>query len=185
MEFKYFKNPSDFSYIIKNHSNCSICSDLTVCFDAELFYGENEIERICAKCLKVGILIDLNISVNNVNELDLINYFGNASKANEFGNQIVYMTPKLPTWQEMEWPFKDGEFGVFEKIASKLDFKGEDPKHIFKNSFSPNEQENSDLDWLWDILPDHPIRNLDNGSYDVSVYLFRFGDEPFCTWDAN
>lgn len=185
MEFKYFKDPKNFSYIIKNQSHCSVCSDLTVCFDATLYYGRTEIERICAKCLKNGSLISLDISVNNINEQDLINYFGESLKASEFGNQIVYMTPKLPTWQDIEWPFKNGEFGVFEKIASKLDFKGENPKQIFKNSFSPSEQESSDLDYLWDTLPNQAIKDIDSGSYDISIYLFKFGNEQFCTWDAS
>lgn len=45
--------------------------------------------------------------------------------------------------------------------------------------------ENTDFDWLWDVLPEKKIINHKEGNYDVSVYLFTSNGKKYCTWDAN
>lgn len=70
---------------------------------------------------------------------------------------------------------------MFERFASKADF---DSKAEFKASFSSEVAEHSDLDWLWEILPDKRIRNYQQGG-DVTVYLFSINGKKYCKWDAN
>jgi len=92
----------------------------------------------------------------------------------------VYRTPSLPTWQDSFWPIKNGRPYRFLKIASKRDYAS---KAEFIDSL--HDCDIDDLDRLWDILPDHAIRNMKEGQYDVSFYLFDFEADRLTVWDAN
>ncbi len=170
-KFKYFRDPDNFAFRIDVASPCSICKTKGQWFDAGGFYGSNEIECICHKCLAEGKLIDLGIETNEASE-----------GTTEEVETIIYKTPALPTWQDRIWPFVDGQYCVFERMASKEDFES---KEEFQNSFSASNKEHSDLDWLWEILPERRINNHLEGNFDVSVYLFTYGEKKHCTWDAN
>ncbi len=183
MEFQYFKDPINFSFLMNDESKCPLCNEVGLCFDAGSFVGENDIECICPKCLAEGKLIELDIQTNDVNLEHVSEAISDTKEFDDLTNTIVYMTPKLPTWQEIFWPFEDGKFLTFEKIASKLDFDND--KEMFKSCFSKEDQESIDLNWLWDVLPDHEIKNLEQGNYDISVYLFSNGNKKYCIFDAN
>lgn len=171
MKFRYFRDPENFAYRIDEESNCSICNKVGLWFDAGAYSGIGEIECICDECLLAGKLQEIEIEANEA--------VGGSREATEM---ITYKTPSLPTWQDQSWPFINGDYCIFEKIASKLDF---DNKDEFQESFSSSDQENSDLDWLWEILPDTRISSLKDGNYNVSVYLFTRNGKKYCTWDAN
>jgi uncharacterized protein CbrC (UPF0167 family) len=168
--FKYFRDPENFAFKIDSESTCSICDKSGIWLDAEGYSGINEIKCICDECLSVGKLLPLEISANQV-DIESKN-----------SDEIIYRTPALPSWQDQVWPYLDGDYCVFEKLASKLDFLD---KNQFKQSFSDIDQKTSDLDWLWDMVPDTIVSNLEDGNYDVSVYLFSRNDKKHCTWDAN
>ena len=171
MKFKYFRDPDNFAFRVDQNSNCSICGSEGLWFDASVFYGVNEIECICDDCLAEGKLEVLEIETNEAFE-----------GAEEERKVIIYKTPALPTWQDRLWPYINGQFCIFERMASKADFEN---KEEYINSFSSKDKENSDLDWLWEILPEKRINNHQDGNYDVSVYLFTCNGQKFCTWDAN
>jgi len=171
MKFKYFRDPDNFAFRVEDELPCSVCGKVGLWFDAGGFYGFSEIECICDDCLADGKLKELEIETNQAFE-----------GSTEEKETIIYKTPGLPTWQDKVWPFVDGQYCVFERMASKADFKS---KEEFQASFSGREQENSDLDWLWDILPDQQIANHKDGNFDVSVYLFTCNGKKICTWDAN
>jgi len=67
-------------------------------------------------------------------------------------------------------------------MASKSDFES---KEEFKASFSDSDKASSDLEWLWDVLPDERIANHKAGNFDVSVYLFTCDGKKYCTWDSS
>ncbi len=174
--FKYFQDYINFAYMKDEVSVCSICSKTGQMFDANMFVGSEDIECICSECLKSGELIKLNICTNDIDSSDL------DQSISDLSNEICYQTPALPTWQDMMWPFVDGDYCVFEKLASKLDFVN---KEEFINSFSEEDKQNSNLDDLWGDLPDKKITNLKNGNYNMSVYLFTSKGKKICKWDAN
>ena len=171
MKFKYFRDPDNFAYKIKEVSNCSLCDKIGLWFDARGFYGINEIECICDECLLAGRLKELEIETNDAQD-----------GSSEDIETIIYKTPPLPTWQDRDWLFINNSYCIFEKIASKTDFES---KEEFQASFSESDKNDSDLDWLWEVLPDKQITNHEDGNYDVSVYLFTCDGRKHCTWDAN
>ena len=171
MKYKHFRDPDNFAYRLEDEADCSICKNKGLWFDAGSFYGVNEIDCICDKCLMSGELQSLSIETNEA-------FDGDKKDINE----IIYKTPALPTWQGREWPFIDGQYCIFEKIASKVDFAS---KKDFIFSFPESERKDSDLDWLWDVLPEKKITNVKNANYDISVYLFSINGKKFCTWDAS
>lgn len=171
MKYKYFRDPINFAFRVENETPCSICNESGIWFDAGGYNGSNEIDCICDKCLSNGELKKLDIESNEASEGSI-----------EEIETIIYMTPSLPTWQDNVWPFIEGEYCIFEKIASKKDFRD---KEEFVNSFSDSDKADSDLNWLWDILPEQQIRNLKEGNFDVSVYLFTSNGKNVCIWDAN
>lgn len=149
--------------------------------DGDSLYGTSQIEAVCFKCVERGALIEDDISTNSVN-IDPVREALGKDKAEEFTNTIIYRTPKLPTWQDTYWPFVDGDFAIFLKIASKTDFVDQNQ---FADSILPHGDSESDPEWQWHMLPDHPINNLKDGQYDISVYLFRRNDRLLTIWDAN
>ena len=170
MSFKYFRDPDNFSFKMDSKAKCAICDRVGLWFDGDMYCGENEIECICDSCLSEGKLIPLDISTNMTESED-----GNA-------NQISYCTPCLPCWQDQFWPFVDGDYCIFEKVASQKDFTD---KHDFEHSFSKSEKEHTDLDWLWNMMPETAVQNLKDGAFDVCVYIFTRKGKKFCTWDCN
>ena len=170
MKFRYFRDPDNFAFKTDSEIECSVCGKLGVWFDAGGFYGIDEIECICEECLAAGKLKDLEIEANEASK-------GSPEEAEE----IIYATPALPTWQDRIWPYVDGNYCVFERIASKEDF---DSKDEFKASFPSKVAEHSDLDWIWEILPDKRVKNYRQGG-DVTVYLFSNNGKKYCKWDAN
>ncbi len=180
MTFKYFRDYENFTYLVDKPMPCSFCSAVG---RWPYYYGEDDQDKpICPDCLNAGKLIDLDVWMNDVvNQSEVIKVLGE-QEGHAVINQIVYMTPKLPTWQDLEWPFQGNDFCVFEKIASKVDFED---KEEFINSFSQEDQDISDLDFIWDGLPEHPIRNIKEGQYSACVYLFTSGNKKRCLWDAD
>jgi uncharacterized protein CbrC (UPF0167 family) len=186
MEYKYFRDPKNFSYLKDGNSECSICGNKELLFDARMYCGEQDIECICDDCLKAGKLIKLDVSANEVNIDEIMNNATDKESADKKINEIIYMTPKLPSWQELWWPYLNDDFCVFLKIASKQDFIGfKKPEETFINSFSDDVKNQSDLNYVWQHLPDRKITNLKDGNYDMSVYLFKSVDKIHCEWDSN
>lgn len=170
-KFKYFRDPDNLAFRVDTALPCSICGAEGIWFDGGGFYGANEIDRICDDCLAAGKLKELEIETNDASEGAL-----------EEIETIIYKTPPLPTWQDTAWPYVDGSYCVFERMASKEDFVNKDE---FQNSFSEEDKEHSDLDWLWEVLPEKRINNHQEGNFNVSVYLFTLGEKKHCIWDAN
>jgi len=171
MKFKYFRDPDNFAYKTEKAKECSICQNVGIWFDASCFYGENEIESICDDCLLAGKLKELGIETNEAFDGE-----------DEDIETITYKTPVLPTWQGREWPFVDGQYCIFERMASKEDFANKDE---FINSFLEDDRNTTELDWLWENLTDKRIRNHQEGNFNVSVYLFTLDGKKVCTWDAS
>lgn len=136
------------------------------------FYGARDIDCICDACLSDGKLKELGIETNDAFE-----------GTEEQKEGIVFRTPALPTWQDRCWPFREGDYCVFEKIASKGDFAD---KEDFIRCFTSEDQESSDLSDIWDnYLPEKPITSIQNWNYDISIYLFTRNGRKHCTWDAS
>lgn len=170
MKFKYFRDPDNFAFKTDSESDCSVCGRLGKWFDAGGFYGVDDIECICDDCLAGGRLKELEIETNEASN-------GSVEEIDE----IIYATPSLPTWQDRIWPYINGNYPVFERIASKEDF---DDINEFKAAFSTEDADSSDLDWLWEILPDKKLKSYHQGG-DVTVYLFSSNSGKHCKWDAN
>ena len=181
MAFQYFADPVNFSYLRDDDSPCAYCGATSSRLDGGNLYGTCDIDAVCLSCVERGTLIEHDISTNSVNLEEVRKAIG-AEAAEELTNTIMYRTPKLPTWQDTFWPFVDGDFPVFLKIASKTDF---DDQAQFTESILPDGISEPDPEWQWEMLPDHPIKNLKDAQYDISFYLFRRQDRLHTIWDAN
>ena len=181
LAFPYFTDPVNFAYLRDDDAPCAFCGSTSHRLDGDHLYGVDEIDAACFDCVERGALIERDISTNSVN-LKLVRDTIGADAAESLTNTILYCTPKLPSWQDTYWPFVDGDFATFVKIASKTDFA--DQSH-FADTILPDGISEPDPDWQWEMLPDHPINNLKDGQYDVSIYLFRRADRLVTIWDAN
>jgi len=169
--FKYFRDPDNFSFKIGEIAKCDVCEKEGLWFSADGFSGENEINCICDDCLASGALEELEIATNDA--------FGGQEEATSV---IMHRTPSLPSWQELAWPCIDGEYCVFERIASKEDFVDQPD---FRDSLSKEDFENTDIDWLWNSMPSKTIKNHIEGNFNVSVYLFTLNGKKYSVWDAS
>ena len=181
MAFRYFADPLNFAYLRDDATPCDFCGSTEHRLDGDHFYGVGKIAAACFSCVERGAPIERDISTNNVNLTQANNALGTAA-ADPITNQIIYCTPSLPTWQDTDWPFVDGDFATFLKIASKTDFS--DQSH-FADTILPDDIAEPDPEWQWDMLPDHPVTNLKEGQYDISIYLFRRADRLVTILDAN
>jgi len=169
--FKYFSDPENFSFRIKEEAKCDICSEQGIWFSAGGFTGSSDIDCICDNCLANGALEELEIYSNEA-------VGGDAKET----NIIMHRTPALPTWQDTLWPCVDGEYCVFERIASKEDFLS---LSEFRDSLFSHGKENTDIEWLWALMPDIKVKNHIEGNFNVSVYLFTNKGKKYCIWDAS
>jgi len=169
--FKYFRDPDNFSFKVNDIAKCDICEKEGIWFSAGGFSGENEIECICDSCLAGGALEELEISSNDA-------YGG----TEEESSIIMHKTPSLPSWQDLAWPCINGEYCVFERIASKSDFIDSSD---FRDSLSDDDIENSDVEGVWESMPDKKVNNHIEGNFNTSVYLFTCAGKKYCVWDAS
>lgn len=170
MKFEYFKYPEKFTFILDKPAPCSVCGEVGLWFDAGGYSGVENIECICTNCLQSGKLIEMDIEANLC--------FDDGSEA---AQTITYKTPALPTWQDTVWPMINGEFPIFECIASVEDFKD---KEEFLSSFIESNQTKDDIEWLWERLPRKKLNHYNEGG-DISIYLFLLNDKKYWVWDAN
>lgn len=176
MSFKYFKNPIAFAYMAEKGVACHFCGATSDCLDGTHFFGQEDIGAICFTCMKTGRLIELDISTNEIDEFSLDSRI---EDSDQVANEITYCTPSVPTWQDSSWPVKNGRPYKFIKIASKLDY--ESKAQFLSSLFEKSE----DPEWLWNMLPDHKIENMEEGQYDISFYLYELKGDIITTWDAN
>lgn len=181
MTFPYFSDPENFAYVRNDSAPCAFCSSTANRLDGGLLYGDVDLDAVCFDCVRRGALIERDISTNSVN-LDEVREALGDDAAETLTNIIVYCTPKLPSWQDTFWPFVDGDFATFVKIASKIDFAD---KHQFAESIIPDGISEPDPVWQWEMLPDHAITNIKEGQYDITTYLFRRDDRILTIWDAS
>ncbi len=180
--FRYFRDPVNFSYVREDNAPCHFCGSTESRIDGSHCRGEASIDSVCFECLRDGKLIDLDLSLNDVDLKRIGACIPDVEEREDLTNQIIYCTPPLPTWQDTWWPFVDGDFCTFLKIASKRDFKGQNE---FIATVHDEYKELNDPEELWSFLPNREIRNLSEGQYNVSVYLFQRGNRLVTIWDAN
>jgi len=125
--FRYFRDPDNFAFKVDQASPCSVCGRVGLWFDAEGFYGANEIECICDDCLAQGRLKELEMETNE------------ASEGTEEEKDIIrFRTPALPIWQDRMWPFVNGQYCVFERWRRSLISRAK--KNSRRRSPTPTKQ---------------------------------------------
>ena len=149
--FRYFADPAHFSHLADAGTPCDFCAETALTFDGSGYYGTRDVGAICARCLRTGKLAEIDVSTNEVAVSDLPSLLGSEKRAREVVREIECCTPALPTWQDREWPFLNGEFPRFIKIASRVDFVD---KVDLYDSVPEAERLGHDADALWDMLPD-------------------------------
>ena len=180
--FPYFADPVNFAYLRDDNAPCHFCGATSHRLNGDNLYGTEAIDAVCFGCVEKGALIDLDISTNDV-DVDVVRAAIDDNAAVEsLTNTIIYRTPGLPTWQDCWWPFLDGDFATFLKIAAKPDFTNQ---RQFVDSVLADDSADTDPEWLWTMLPDHPVSTIKEGQYDISVYLFRRDNRMVTIWDAN
>lgn len=200
MTFKYFDKPELFVGLRETKTICDTCGQEKVCFDAEAFYGTDDLTSICPDCLASGQLIHKNAFTcdGDIEELkQQIKRLNPDLTNDEIQNiadqktiELVTTTPHLVTWQDWQWPCADGDYCRFIGYGSKPFYK-ELAKQIpveefFKDSFYDIE---SYIDYLWkDVVPDKEIKNYnDSNMYGALFYVFKSlnSDKIITIWDSN
>jgi len=203
MTFKYFERPEIFIGLRDKKITCDTCGQENFCFDAEAFYGTEEISSICPDCLANGKLIDKDIFTcdGDITELkrqlrDLhptLTDLEIENIANQKTFELEKTTPQLVSWQNWSWPCSDGDYCQFIGYGSRPFYNvlatkttGEE---LFKNSFYYNLKVDSDIDYLWkDILPETKVRDYtDSNEMKTLFYVFKsLSSEKIITiWDCQ
>ena len=201
MEFKYFKYPDKYSVIIDEDVECDICGKTQRCFDAESYLGEEEITAICPDCLRAGRLRGRSVFTNegDVDELrhqlTILNPHITSQELEERIEtkkfELEQATPHILTWQDWAWPCADGDFCQFLRYGSKEDFnrfaQDGNGKHVFATTLYKDLKELSDIDEIWEALPESPIQSLDDTNYSILCYIFKSlsGHEIITIWDCD
>lgn len=203
MTFTYFENPLKFSPLSDGLTTCAICGKEKICFDASLFYGEDQIDAICQECLTEGKLKDKNIFTcqGDAEELqrqlkDLHPTWSDEQLDEDVSRKTFSLektTPHLVTWQDWEWPCADGDYCKFIGYGSKPLYAslapGTDGKQLFNHSFYYTIEEDSDTESFWDVLlPKDEINDYEASTdLDTLFYVFRslHSNIIVTLWDAS
>lgn len=203
MTFKYFDKPEIFTELSDSVTKCDICGQEKHCFDAEVFFGEEDFTSICPECLAEGKLLnrDAFTCIGDITELKRqlknLNPVLTELQIDDIANQktieLEKTTPHLVTWQDWDWPCADGDYCKFIGYGSKPFYSSLATKttgeKLFKNSFYYNLKDNSDVDYLWqDILPDEEVKDYnDSNEWATLFYVFKSlnSDSIITIWDCN
>lgn len=180
--FPYFEDPENFSYVTDGPGKCEICGNIEVCFDTAGYYGSQAPDAVCPSCLKDGKLIELDAAANDIPLAKLREELRQDLDVESHANLLAYCTPKVPTWQDADWPIRNGDFCKFIKIASRRDFSD---KHELFEAIPVDYHFGRNADEFWEMIPDAKITSLKNGNYDISFYLYMSGEQKVVLWDCN
>jgi uncharacterized protein CbrC (UPF0167 family) len=203
MDFTYFENPLKFSPLKEGLTLCDTCAQEKICFDTELFYGEDSVTAICPECLAGGKLMDRDIFTcqGDIEELqrqlkDLHPTWSNKDLEDDAAKKTSVLektTPHLVTWQDWEWPCADGDYCKFIGYGSKALYASlapdTDGEQLFKNSFYDSMEEEEDIESFWEnILPEEEINDYEESAdFDTLFYVFKslHSDTIVTVWDAS
>jgi uncharacterized protein CbrC (UPF0167 family) len=203
MKFKYFENPESFSVISDENVCCDLCNKEKICFEADLFYGEDEIDFICPECLQSGALKNKDIITceGDISELKRQIKNKNQHLSDQEIHELAVIktselettTPKLITWQDWFWPCSVGDYCTFIGYGSKEFYQSlsnsESVKQFFSDSIYFSQKEESDCNYLWDeVLPEKPIKNYHQSEdYGTLFYVFKclHSDKIVTVWDCD
>lgn len=199
MTFKYFYKPELYVGLRDIKTTCDTCGLEKICFDAEAFYGTDDLTSICPECLAGGKLVEKDAYTCNgdIEELEkqikhlnpnLTNSDIQAS-AEQKTTDLEKTTPHLVTWQDWNWPCADGDYCKFIGYGSKPFYqklaKQVSVEDFFRESFYNPD---SYIDNLWkEVVPDKEIRNYtDSNKYGTLFYVFESisSDKIVTTWDC-
>jgi uncharacterized protein CbrC (UPF0167 family) len=199
MTFKYYEKPELFTGLSDTKTTCDTCGQEKFCFDAEAFYGTEDLTSICPDCLLGGQLNDKNIFTCNGDieelkrQLKILNptltNIEIESIAQQKTTELEKTTPHLVTWQDWNWPCADGEYCKFIGFGSKPLYneiaEHENVELFFKNSFyDPNYYE----EYLWEEVPEKMILNYtESEQYFTLFYIFKSlnSDKILTIWDCD
>ena len=199
MIFKHFDHPEFFTGLKEPETNCDICRQNKLCFDAELFYGADNLASVCPECLASGQLKKKDVFTCIGDKVQLskqIRRLNPALGESEIENivkqktiELEKTTPRLLTWQDWNWPCAEGDYCKFIGYGSKPFYK-ELAKEIptqdfFRSSFYELDSYNDDL---WSILPESKIKTYhDSNQYSTLFYVFKSlnSDKIVTIWDCN
>jgi uncharacterized protein CbrC (UPF0167 family) len=203
MTFTYFDKAEKYSPLSEEAVSCDLCRMEKVCFDAELYYGTDQIDYICPECLAAGKLNDRDIFTceGDIDELrrQLVVIHPDWSDAQIEGlaaektSVLEKTTPHLVSWQDWVWPCAEGDYCRFIGFGSKTLYAsmapGTDGMVLFKNSFYHTVADDVDVDEFWDdLLPEEDIADY-NESADLPVLFYVFkslhSDRIVTIWDSN
>jgi uncharacterized protein CbrC (UPF0167 family) len=200
MTFKYFDNPEVFVGLRSTATTCDTCRQTKLCFDAEAFYGSEDLTSICPECLEGGKLVDVDTTTCYGDIKKLVGQLKQANPSltdveiQEIANQktieLQTTTPHLITWQDWNWPCADGDYCKFIGYGSKPFYtklaKDIPVEEFFKTSFYEAESYNDDL-WS-EALPEKLIKDYkDSSEYGTLFYVFKSlnSDGIITIWDCN
>ena len=185
MTFKYFDKPDLFVGLRDKETICDTCEQNKFCFDAEAFYGSDDLTSICPECLVKGALIERDSftcegdMANLVEQLQELNPEITEEEVQKIADQktteLEKTTPHLITWQDWSWPCLDGDYCKFIGYGSKPFYKslanGTTVEEFFEESFYDPDSYNEDL---WDDVPGKLIKNYEDSSqYGTLFYVFK------------
>jgi uncharacterized protein CbrC (UPF0167 family) len=203
MEFKYFENPEIFSVISDENVCCDLCNKDKICFEADLFYGEEEIDFICPECLQSSALKikDITTCEADISELKRQIKNKNQNLSDQEIHELALLkteeletkTPMLVSWQDWFWPCSEGDYCKFIGYGSKDLYQSlsnsESAQQFFSDSIYFSQKEESDCNYLWEaVLPQKAIKNYqDSENYGTLFYVFKslHTDKIVTIWDCN
>lgn len=199
MQFTYFKNAEKLAAWVEGKTICDSCGETRKCFDATLFYGEEEMEAICPECLATGKLYDKEIFTCEGDRENLIAQLKDLFPeytpdqieqiAERKTKELERTTPHLITWQDWPWPCADGDYCIFIGFGSKPLYKKRAGDTLAEDFFMESFYDANNYDEaLWNDLPDKEIRTYEQSAdYNKLFYVFenKSGTRWITVWDEN
>ena len=182
--YDYFADPANFSTWSYEPQDCPICGDEAPGFEGP-FYGEEDIDFLCEKCLRSGVVVEFGATTNDGDMEGLreqiterMSFLSPEQIAREIEKKLTLLTertPPLATHTPLPWPAHCGDFCVFVKEVGLDELKEMAPGGDAERFFHQYYQAVDDRDNPESIYKRIHPGSLENNheTHSPAVYLFR------------
>lgn len=184
-KFTYFADPEHFSTWSREPQDCPICGEYKPGYEGPFYGGEEDIEFLCEKCLRSGVVVEFGATTNDgdmealrAQILEKMEFLSPEQVAREVEKKLTVLTERTPpmaTNGPLPWPAHCADFCEYIKEVGRQDLATLSPTGDGERFLYQHFQKTDDRDNPESIYKRMTPGTLENNheSHSPAVYLFK------------